>query len=101
MRNVNRTVCKMKLHTALMPENMGPRAKLQRMTIVTLTRLLMMSIVASSRSGISSRRNTRLPDDVVFSSSHCADDREKNDISLPETNPEIARANNASARAAI
>ena len=82
----------MKLHTALSPENIGPSAKLHSTTMVTLTRLLIMRIVASSLSGTRNRRITRSPEEDSSSSSHCTGVSEKNEISLPETNPEMTRA---------
>ena len=95
------TVCRMKLHTALMPEKMGPSAKLQSTTIVTLTRLLAIRMVANRRSGLSRRANTRSPLGVSSSSSHCVGVSEKKAISLPETNPETKRAKMARRSATI
>ena len=101
MRNVSMTVWSMKLSTGLIPSNTGPSAKLHSTTMVTLTRLLAMRMVASRRSGFSSRPSTLRPVESSSSSSHCTGESEKNDISLPETNPEIIRASTASARATI
>ena len=51
-----------------------------------------MRIVARRRSGIRSSLNTRSPDELSSSSSHCTGVSEKNEISLPETNAEIRSA---------
>ena len=71
------------------------------MTIVTLTRLLAISIVARSRSGLRTRSSALLPRGVSSSSSHCSGVSEKNAISLPDTKPEINRAPTATIRAMI
>ena len=69
--------------------------------MVTLTRLLAISMVASSRSGFESRERTVEPELDSSSSSHCCSVSEKNAISLPETNPEITRHPSASSKAMI
>ncbi len=67
-------------------------AKLHRITIVTLTRLLAMRIVARSLSGAESSFLIDAPLGDSSSSSHCEGVSEKYAISLPETNPETTRA---------
>ncbi len=93
------TVWRMKLHTGGIPSKTGPRAKLHSTTMVTLTRLLAMRMVASSRSGFASNSRTVAPAEVSSRSSHCCSLREKKEISLPDTNPEMMRHPRARIRA--
>lgn len=60
--------------------------------MVTLTRLLMIRIVARRRSGERRSLNTRSPDELSSSSSHCTGVSEKKEISLPETKAETRSA---------
>ena len=101
MRNVRITVCNMKLSTGLIPSNMGPKAKLQSITMVTLTRLLAMSMVAKRRSGWRIRSSERSPLGVSSSSSIWAGESEKKAISLPETKAETRSAKTANRSAMI
>lgn len=95
------TVCKMKLAISPIFEKMGPSAKLHNITIVTLTKLLAISIVANRRSGYSRSFLIALPLGVSSSSSSCEGVNEKYAISLPEMNPEIRSESRAMERATI
>ncbi len=101
IRNVNITVCNTKLNTSFMPANTGPSAKLQSMTMVTLTRLLAIRIVASNRSGCLSRRIMDSPFGSSSNSSSCEVSSEKYASSLPDTNPDTNSASRAHAKAII
>ena len=69
----------------------GPNAKLHRITIVTLTELLAIKIVANNRSGLSINVLIAFFLGESSSSSSWAGVREKYAISLPEIKPEIKR----------
>lgn len=91
----------MKLSTGDILVKIGPKAKLQRITMVTLTRLLAIRMVASSLSGCLSNSMMRLPFGVSSISSRFCSVREKYAISLPDTKPDRIRAKKANMRAMI
>ena len=101
IKKVSITVCKMKLNTGGIFANMGPNAKLHNITIVTLTVLLAINIVAKSLSGVDKNFLIGAPLGVWSRSSSCAGVKEKNDISLPEINPDMSRQHAAIAKATI
>ena len=94
-------VCKIKLNTSGISLKMGPNAKLHNITIVTLTMLLAINIVANNLSGFESIFLIGAPLEVSSSSSSCAGVKEKKDISLPEMNPDIKRPKVAMIKATV
>ena len=92
MRNVSITVCSRKLsHGAIMP-NSSDNAKDVSTTMVTLTRLLVIRMVASSLSGDSKSFLIWFDFGESSRSSACCGVIEKYEISLPLTKPEISNA---------
>ena len=101
MRNVRRTVCRRKSATGERLAKSALRAKEVSTMMVTFTRLLAMRIVASRRSGMSSRRRIESERSPSSSSSACCGVIEKNAISLPLTKADTLRAKAAQQRATI
>ena len=95
------TVCKMKLNTGDIFSKIGPNAKLHRITIVTLTVLFAIRMVARSRSGADINSLIMLPLGVSSISSSWDGVSEKKAISLPEIKPEMRSAKAAIDRAMI
>ena len=91
----------MKLNTGDIFSKIDPNATLHRMTIVTLTVLFAIKIVARSRSGADINFLIVLPLGVSSISSSWAGVSEKKAISLPEINPETRSAKAAIDRAMI
>ena len=71
------TVCKIKLNTSPKMVNIGPNAKLHKITMVTFTVLLAIKIVAKRRSGSANNFLIMLPLGESSSSSSCDGESEK------------------------